>query len=73
MKGRHLLKFGVSLNHYQKTENAAGQQGTFTFTNAGAPTGLAAFFQEVTDLVSPARSIAQMPFGAPPQPLMVAA
>jgi hypothetical protein len=45
MKGRHLLKFGVSLNHYQKTENAMGQQGTFGFTNAGAPTGTSTFQQ----------------------------
>jgi hypothetical protein len=45
MKGRHLLKFGVSLNHYQKKENAAGQQGTFGFTNAGAPTGTSTFQQ----------------------------
>jgi hypothetical protein len=45
MKGRHLLKFGVSLNHYQKTENAMGQQGTFTFSNIGAPTGTSTFQQ----------------------------
>jgi hypothetical protein len=45
MKGRHLLKFGVSINHYQKTENAMGQQGTFSFTNIGAPTGTSTFQQ----------------------------
>jgi len=44
-KGRHLLKFGVSLNHYQKTENAMGQQGTFSFSNIGAPTGTSTFQQ----------------------------
>jgi hypothetical protein len=45
IKGRHALKFGVSLNHYQKTENAMGQQGTFGFTNIGAPTGTSTFQQ----------------------------
>ena len=45
MKGRHLLKFGVSLNHYQKTENAMGQQGTFNFSNIGGPTGTSTFQQ----------------------------
>lgn len=43
--GRHSFKFGVSLNHYQKTENAMGQQGTFGFTNIGAPTGTSTFQQ----------------------------
>lgn len=45
MKGRHTFRFGVSINHYQKTENAAGQQGAFAFTNAGAPTGTSTFQQ----------------------------
>jgi hypothetical protein len=45
MRGRHTVRFGFSANHYQKTENAAGQQGTFAFTNAGAPTGTSTFQQ----------------------------
>ncbi len=45
LKGRHVVRFGFTLNHYQKTENGAGQQGTFGFTNAGAPTGTSAFQQ----------------------------
>ena len=45
MRGRHLFKFGYSLNHYQKTENAAGQQGTFGFTSIGAPTGTSTYQQ----------------------------
>ena len=44
-KGRHTFSFGYSLNRYNKTENAAGQQGTFGFTNAGAPTGTSTFQQ----------------------------
>jgi len=45
IKGRHTLKFGWNTNRYNKTENAAGQQGTFSFSNAGAPTGTGAFQQ----------------------------
>ncbi len=34
---RHTLKFGFSYNHYQKTENAAGNNaGTFNFDTKGA-------------------------------------
>ncbi|HEY3835281.1 MAG TPA: carboxypeptidase regulatory-like domain-containing protein [Bryobacteraceae bacterium] len=42
-RGRHSVKFGVSVNRYQKTENANSGQGTFTFTNTGVPTGTSAF------------------------------
>jgi hypothetical protein len=44
-KGRHTFSFGFSINRYNKTENAAGQQGSFNFTNVGAPTGTTAFQQ----------------------------
>ncbi|MBV9746847.1 MAG: adenylyl cyclase, partial [Acidobacteriia bacterium] len=37
IRGRHTLKFGFSSNRYQKTENAASDQGTFTFSNQGNP------------------------------------
>jgi hypothetical protein len=37
IRGRHTLKFGYSMNRYNKTENAASDQGTFSFSNAGAP------------------------------------
>ena len=43
--GRHVFKFGFSSNRYNKTENAAGQQGSFGFTNVGAPTGTSSFNQ----------------------------
>jgi hypothetical protein len=43
--GRHALTFGVSVNRYQKTENASSGQGTFSFANTGAPTGTGAFTQ----------------------------
>ena len=45
IKGRHALKFGFSLNRYQKTENANSGQGIFTFTNTDAPTGTSAYQQ----------------------------
>ncbi len=45
IKGRHTVRFGYTMNRYNKTENAASQQGSFGFTNAGAPTGTNAFLQ----------------------------
>jgi len=45
IKGRHTFRFGYSFNRYNKTENADGAQGSFGFTNAGAPTGTSAFQQ----------------------------
>ncbi len=45
IKGRHTLKFGGTLTRYNKTENAANQEGTFGFSNAGAPTGTTSFNQ----------------------------
>jgi hypothetical protein len=45
IKGRHTVKFGWNANRYNKTENAASQQGSFSFSNAGAPTGTNAFQQ----------------------------
>jgi hypothetical protein len=45
LKGRHTVKFGVSVNRYQKTENANSGQGSFAFNNNGAPTGTSSFQQ----------------------------
>jgi hypothetical protein len=45
MKGRHTFKFGWNTNRYNKTENAASQQGIFNFSNAGLPTGTNSFQQ----------------------------
>jgi hypothetical protein len=45
IKGRHTWKFGISVNRYNKTENAASQQGNFSFTNTGAPSGTSSFQQ----------------------------
>jgi hypothetical protein len=45
IKGRHTVKFGVSVNRYNKTENAANQEGSFGFTNTGLPTGTSSFQQ----------------------------
>ncbi len=36
--GNHTMRFGVSYNYYQKTENAAGANaGSFTFSNVTTP------------------------------------
>ena len=44
--GRHTLKFGFAYNHYQKTENAGGNNaGTFAFNNLGAPAGTPTYKQ----------------------------
>ncbi len=45
IKGRHTFRFGYSVNRYNKTENADGQQGSFGFTNAGVPTGTNNYMQ----------------------------
>src|SRR5439155_4655044 len=43
VRGMHTLKFGTSINYYQKTENAAGNNvGSFAFATAPRPTGSAA-------------------------------
>src|SRR4029077_9248666 len=40
IKGKHTLKFGGSYHHYQKAENAGGNNvGSFSFPSTGAPTG----------------------------------
>ena len=40
IRGAHTLKFGVSMNFYQKTENAAGNNvGSFSFVPASTPAG----------------------------------
>ena len=36
IKGKHTMKFGISYNHYQKTENTAGNNvGSFCVTTTG--------------------------------------
>jgi len=43
LHGRHTLKFGTSVNFYQKTENAAGNNvGSFAFASSPRPAGSAA-------------------------------
>jgi hypothetical protein len=39
IRGRHTLKFGITANRYNKTENAANQEGSFAFSNLGNPGG----------------------------------
>jgi hypothetical protein len=46
IRGRHTMKFGFSANRYNKTENAASDQGTFSFTNTGNPSGSSASFAQ---------------------------
>ncbi|MBZ5725631.1 MAG: carboxypeptidase regulatory-like domain-containing protein [Acidobacteriia bacterium] len=46
IKGRHTMKFGASVNHYQKSENAGGNNvGSFTFASTAAPAGTPSFAQ----------------------------
>jgi len=49
--GRHTLKFGFTVNRYNKTENAASDQGTFSFSNTGAPSGTNAFQQSFANFL----------------------
>lgn len=43
IRGLHTLKFGTSINYYQKTENAGGNNvGSFAFATSPRPTGSAA-------------------------------
>ena len=51
VRGRHTLKLGLSANRYQKTENAASGQGSFSFTNLGAPTGTTSFNQSFANFL----------------------
>lgn len=51
IKGRHTLKFGVIFDRYNKAENAANQEGHFTFNNAGAPTGTSTFNQDFANFL----------------------
>ena len=45
--GRHTLKTGVSFHHYQKTENAGGNNvGSFSFATTPRPTGTTAAQQQ---------------------------
>jgi hypothetical protein len=45
IRGRHTWKFGLDVHRYNKTENASSQQGTFSFTHTGAPSGTSSFQQ----------------------------
>jgi hypothetical protein len=47
IKGTHTLKFGTSINFYQKTENAAGNNaGSFSFASTPRPSTTPAFLQQ---------------------------
>ncbi len=49
--GRHTMKFGFTVNRYNKTENAASDQGSFGFSNTGAPSGTNAFQQSFANFL----------------------
>ncbi|HVW11276.1 MAG TPA: carboxypeptidase-like regulatory domain-containing protein, partial [Bryobacteraceae bacterium] len=49
--GKHSLKLGVQFNRYNKTENAGSGQGSFSFTNTGAPTGTTSFNQSFANFL----------------------
>jgi hypothetical protein len=47
IKGRHTAKFGVTMNHYQKTENAGGNNvGSFAFASTAVPQGTPTVVQQ---------------------------
>jgi hypothetical protein len=49
--GRHTLTFGYTINRYNKTENAASDQGTFSFSNTGVPSGTNSFQQSFANFL----------------------
>jgi len=49
--GKHSLKLGIQFNRYNKTENAGSGQGSFAFTNTGAPTGTSSFTQSFANFL----------------------
>ena len=49
--GRHSVKFGFNTNRYNKTENAASGQWSFSFTSTGAPTGTSSFTQSFANFL----------------------
>jgi hypothetical protein len=51
IRGRHMFKFGGVVTRYNKTENAANQEGAFAFSNAGAPSGTSAFYQSFANFL----------------------
>jgi hypothetical protein len=51
IRGRHTMKFGVSANRYNKTENAASDQGIYLFSNTGAPSGTNSFQQDFANFL----------------------
>ncbi|MGA3019585.1 MAG: hypothetical protein ABSF62_20875, partial [Bryobacteraceae bacterium] len=51
IRGRHTMKLGFTVNRYNKTENAASDQGTFSFSNAGAPSGTNSFQQSFANFL----------------------
>lgn len=51
IKGRHTMKFGGTLTRYNKTENAANQEGLFSFSNAGVPAGTSSFNQSFANFL----------------------
>jgi len=51
--GSHTVRGGISYHHYEKTENAAGNNtGTFGFTNRGAPAGPTSFEQSFANFLT---------------------
>ena len=49
--GQHTTRLGLTVNRYNKKENAASGQGSFTFTSTGAPTGTSAFNQSFANFL----------------------
>lgn len=51
IRGPHTVRVGFTVNRYEKTENAASDQGTFAFSSTGAPSGTSAFTQSFANFL----------------------
>ncbi len=52
VKGKHSIKFGFSFNHYQKKENAAGDNvGNYEFDSTNSPSDAAATEQDLANFM----------------------
>lgn len=49
--GQHVSRIGIVVNRYNKTENAASGQGSFTFTSTGVPAGTTAYNQSFANFL----------------------
>ncbi len=51
IRGQHTMRAGLTINRYNKTENAASGQGSFAFSSTGAPAGTSAYNQSFANFL----------------------